>query len=411
MYELAFQYKKTKLWKKLYDSQVFAVRLPDGEMGYCSVMGMLGEHLALAVYIGDRGYQSYRKIAFSGMEPMDPEDAAGYPEWLMAQDCLQCTFESREFMREEDLEEVRRYAKAHKLTLRGPNAFPQFSKFVPNRYPWTFETELDENRICEALEAAIFLSEALKNRTPYALGLYEVEEDTETVPLLERSGDTFRLDTTPLPPEDEIPCPAPDPVEPEMAERVRALKKKGILECGIVRIPEPVQSSPDSPPWFPLLLLCVNSRSGMATPVPPANHFEERPTTLRNNFLEMLLETKSCPKAVKVADQETRALLEDFCTQCGVLLSVSANLPGFQSARDILLDNVMNRGDDEDDEDDLDDELDEEDQIAQILDNLMDLPDYALKSLPREMVGFLLHAPGVEVPEELARRLRRLFKM
>ena len=47
MYDLAFQYKAAKLWKLLYDDEVFAVKLPDGETGYCSVMGMIGQHLAL----------------------------------------------------------------------------------------------------------------------------------------------------------------------------------------------------------------------------------------------------------------------------------------------------------------------------------------------------------------------------
>ena len=47
MFDLAFAYKKSKLWKRLYDSELFAVRLPNGKTGYCSVMGMLGEHNAL----------------------------------------------------------------------------------------------------------------------------------------------------------------------------------------------------------------------------------------------------------------------------------------------------------------------------------------------------------------------------
>ena len=47
MYELAFQYKSTKLWQQLYDDELFAVQLEDGEIGYCSIMGELGDHIAL----------------------------------------------------------------------------------------------------------------------------------------------------------------------------------------------------------------------------------------------------------------------------------------------------------------------------------------------------------------------------
>ena len=49
LYELAFRYKKTKLWKHLTDTQVFAVKT-DKETLFISVMGGLNEHIALAVY-------------------------------------------------------------------------------------------------------------------------------------------------------------------------------------------------------------------------------------------------------------------------------------------------------------------------------------------------------------------------
>ena len=63
LYRLAFAYKKTKLWKKLSDGQLFAVALSDGETGYCSVMGALGEHIALALYPGASGLRSYSMLA------------------------------------------------------------------------------------------------------------------------------------------------------------------------------------------------------------------------------------------------------------------------------------------------------------------------------------------------------------
>ena len=43
MYELAFRYKKAKLWQRMFDSELFAVKLSDGKIGYCSIMGRMGE--------------------------------------------------------------------------------------------------------------------------------------------------------------------------------------------------------------------------------------------------------------------------------------------------------------------------------------------------------------------------------
>ncbi len=62
IYQLAFELRKEKLWRILPDTALFAVRLPDGEIGYCNMMGALGEHLALCLYVGDRGFASYRRL-------------------------------------------------------------------------------------------------------------------------------------------------------------------------------------------------------------------------------------------------------------------------------------------------------------------------------------------------------------
>ena len=80
-------------------------------------------------------------------------------ELATEQDCLQCSFENKAMLSDEELEEVREYAKAHGKPLRGRNAFPQFTKYRPGRYPWHYDSESDEQYICQALSGAI----ALKN--------------------------------------------------------------------------------------------------------------------------------------------------------------------------------------------------------------------------------------------------------
>ncbi|MDO4328515.1 MAG: hypothetical protein Q4C66_04165 [Lachnospiraceae bacterium] len=39
LYTLAFAYKKTKLWETLRDTEIFAVRLSGGRIGFISIMG------------------------------------------------------------------------------------------------------------------------------------------------------------------------------------------------------------------------------------------------------------------------------------------------------------------------------------------------------------------------------------
>ena len=113
MYELAFSFKNRKLWKELSDTELFGVLLADGEIGYCSVMGMLGEHPSLGVYIGQSGYAGFCRMLSPAFSP-ESADAA---EILAAQDCLRCSFENGEMLSEQEIREVRTYCRKTKKTL------------------------------------------------------------------------------------------------------------------------------------------------------------------------------------------------------------------------------------------------------------------------------------------------------
>lgn len=49
-------------------------------------------------------------------------------EYLLCQDCLQCVFESKDELSEEELEAARGYAHAHGIRLAGKCAYPYFGK-------------------------------------------------------------------------------------------------------------------------------------------------------------------------------------------------------------------------------------------------------------------------------------------
>ncbi len=404
MFDLAFAYKKSKLWKRLYDSELFAVRLPNGKTGYCSVMGMLGEHNALGLYIGDRGFESYRAMSAAAENPFVLE-WNGYPDWLMEQDCIQCSFEMKEELRDEDLDEAREYARNHGIVLRGANAYPQFTRYTPNRFPWRVDSREDQENICEALEAAIALANMLRVKRKAEIGVQEISEKTEKIPLLIRDGEKFKLDSAPIPEPVPETYPAPAPLSDEIIKKIKKLKKQSILECEIIRVGSPVVDEDGGAPWFPTLLLCVESDDGAILPVPPANHFEERPDDLLKNFAQVLLNAGFCPRALKVRNLATRALLEDFRVRTGALLIVDDYLPELDEAKQALLSNLMERLDDDDE--DYDDE-DMAEAAQEMFDQILELSDDELKSMPEAMVDQLLSMPGL-IPPELEERLRDLF--
>lgn len=186
-YDLAFSFRKSELWTKLYDSQLFAVQHSDGSIGYCCVMGMMGEHLALAEYPGNGGLDAYRKMGVnrSGMDLLDDHELA------MSQNCLMVSFQNKSELRPREVSEVNAYTTSQGLALRGKKAYPQFERFRPHYFPWRLGDETDQKHLQEALEAVLEVSERLILTAPETLGFTEGAPFERSIPLLVKENGTF----------------------------------------------------------------------------------------------------------------------------------------------------------------------------------------------------------------------------
>ena len=427
MYDLAFQFKRTKLWKQILESELFAVRLSDGEIGYCCVMGIGGEHIALSLYVGAEGFRSYRELVFRETDMFTEGFSASDAEAAFRQVCLQCSLENKDDIEDWQALEVREYAKAHGISLRGGHSFPSFSKHARYCIPWPIRGGEDERRICEALEAAVALAKLLEGREKADLGIAPVYEDTKTLPLLVPGMLGYNVSRTDAPGEWIPSYEPPAGIDPERVAEIRKLRKKGVYACELFRIPTMIgpDSGAEEAPSLPTLLLCVDTKSGFMVATRPVTDYNARPETLRDMFLDTLVNNKECPRALKVRDEEVRTLLEDFCMKAGILLSVDNELPALDAAREQILGALFGgmdglaEDDDEDDdgfdfEDDGDDEPDADDMeeaISEAMEQLMNMSDAELKAIPPMVARQVLDmAPFGFVPQELQLRLRRLFK-
>ena len=383
LFEMAFLYKKTKLWKSLLDTEIFAVRLPDGETGYCSIMGNTGEHCALGLYVGDRGFHSFR-IAMNGLGTLSELNEH---EFLLSQDCIQCAFAPKDELSEGEAAAVRQYARRHGISLRGRNAFPYFLKYRPNYLPWFLKDSLERVYLCEALSAAVEVARRLETEKKTSLGLLPVSEKSASVPLREQTAGGFVWSSVPLPKPMPVQYPRPRYVNDIAAAKLRRLKKNGFWECEVIRFPEPMQNSPEEAPYFPVMLLAV---SGEVLPPRLSEHYEENPEELADQFAEMFLEKGIRPALLSVRSERTRILLEDFCDRAGIRMRMCSALPLLDEAVDSMMAYLgMNRMQDS--------------KLEKILDMLLRLDDSDLDNLPDEIKQqFAEMIEQENLPDEIA---------
>jgi hypothetical protein len=126
LYQAATEFKKIGCWNWMSDTELFGVQNPvNGMTGYCCIMGELKEMLGLVVYLGTEGLAGYLKIQSEDFS----SDAI---DFLHDQKCLTATFESRKYLREPDLEVIRKLG----LKFRGHHEWPLFRNYQPGYLPW-----------------------------------------------------------------------------------------------------------------------------------------------------------------------------------------------------------------------------------------------------------------------------------
>ena len=331
LYKLAFSYRAAKLWNRLYDQELFAVTLSTGRIGYCCVMGKEGPHQALALYPGREELESYFKLFTCSMDEVDTFRAQ---EIMHGQDCLQCAFECKARLTQEELDEAHLYGKAQGITFRGKNAFPQFVRYRPMRLPISMISAEDTELMSDALDAALELAHRLDSEGKEACGF---SEDPAQIPLLTRDpegGYLWSIHEIPMLP---LPTyPSPELEDELMLARVKRQKRTGATwHCELIAHPEPVplpESGPSLEMVFPYTLFVADLEAEMVYCTHGVQDCEEDAGTLVWEFASLMMEAGK-PIQVFVRDDRTEALLKRFME--------TVSIPLIRQEQDDILEEVQ----------------------------------------------------------------------
>lgn len=324
LYQAATAFREAAPWRWMTETEIFGVQNPEsGEIGYGSIMGMLGEHLALAVYLGSEGLEGFWRLE---------EDRDVEPSFVLEVPQLQASWVNRDELQREDLEVI----KALGLKFRGQGAWPLFRSYMPGYFPW-FVTSEEARFLTLALEQGLEIAQRVReNRSLLA----PLRQGPHLVRTPEQQGETlvWRDEWVKPPPPQPRPLP-PTVAEADLATMRQLPHRKMTVEADLFLMPSPIKEKEDPRPYFPYNLMMVEARSGvilgtdLLTPKPSLDDmWAKAPET----FLKMFHSLGSLPTEVAVHSDRLYELLKPVADGLGIRLTRKHSLLALEQVKAVL---------------------------------------------------------------------------
>ena len=318
LYELMSNIREFTPWEYMYEHNIFGVQFPEkGDLGFVSVMGNLGEHFAVAVYVGKKGFEGFLNMQRMG-DQLAPEIVLQVPQ-------LQAAFEDRELITPDD----RKIIKQLSLKFRGKNAWPQFRSYRPGCFPWYLEKE-EAQMLIHGLEQLMDVAPRFKNDADM---LESAEPDGKLlVRVLESGKWVDRLQ--------KIEFPADPPLQLRMnmdaLHYLKSMEKQNAtVEVDIQMMEEAVREKKFDRPYFPFILLIAEKQSHMIlgvdllSPLPSLEEMweivPEKVTEILANYL--------LPREIQTKDPLIALLLSPLEKEVGSKVNLVKRLPTIEHAK------------------------------------------------------------------------------
>ena len=316
LYDAAIRFKEAAPWELLGDDEVFAVKDPGtGEIGYCTILGRLGEVFALFVYRGDEGLATYQKLQ---NEEIDPER----DDFFAINNALMAEFTDRSRLDKEDL----RIIEALGYKFRGAKSYPIFRSHLPGYAPW-FLTESEAFFLEFALRCTLDyfdLSDRdavmIERKDPNQFLLYSPKSNDGEAASFERRW--FRPEPSPRPPAPVIPV---DEVRLQKIQK-SAKPSRATWEAGVFYMPGGTVVNEDRPYW-PRIITAAEKSSGLMLFCEAIDLKTCRFSALGEGILKVIENRGSCPAEIQVNEETIHKALQPIAEALRIRLRTTKILP------------------------------------------------------------------------------------
>ncbi len=326
LYQLAQKIQEFKPWKFMEEEDVFGVQDPEtGEIGFVSVMGLLGEYEAVAVFRGPEGLYAWADLK-SHLQ-LDPNDEQAHQIFLEIPQ-FQLSFESGSDLDKRDREAIKSSG------LKFGRKKPCFRSCRPGYLGW-FLTKAEARQLIHTLAQLIDVAERFSSDESVIPLNVPPRENDFLIRVPESHGselvwqDQIRTIEPPL--ETLVPFKVDDAV----LKTLRALPKSGSLEIDLFPLPARV-GGPNERPQLAYALLAADSASGLILGfelLAATGGVDLMYAEIPEKLSDMLRTHKSGPVDFLLRSERLADVLSSFVTDLGCNLFLNERLPAVEQAK------------------------------------------------------------------------------
>jgi hypothetical protein len=308
------------------ESQIFGVENPEsGEIGFVSVMGMLGEHLAVGVYLGAEGLYGFWDFQ-DGKHETEPLALFDIPQ-------LQVSFEDREQLTKEDREVI----KSLGVKFRGRQSYPVFRSIKAGFMPW-FITSGEARFLIHAIEQTLEVAPRARDNPLIPANESDKGDEVYLVRVAEKKGEelVWRDEIRHIPPPASKHLSVK--VSPETISRLKTFPQNNnlIFEIDMFHAPTPVREK-NSRPYFPKMLMIAETNSLFilgAELIKPHEDIFEGHAEVAKSLIKILISHEVLPKEIRVSSDLLFRMLKSLMQQLNVKLRQTDDLIAIREAKE-----------------------------------------------------------------------------
>ncbi|MBD3386282.1 hypothetical protein GF407_15335 [candidate division KSB1 bacterium] len=315
LYNAAIRLKELAPWEWMQETDIFGIKDPKSDqIGYISIMGQLGEHYALSLYLNSEGFYGFWELQ-NGENEIVLESFLEIPQ-------LQLSFENEEELKDEDKKIIEDLG----YTFNGEHEWPMFRSYKPGYAPW-FLTAKEADFFKIAIEQSIDVAIAFQH-DPSLLSVDD-DDDKYLVRVKQKKDRKEVWTNTFIKIPDSEPLRIPIDYSEKTMESIKKKKKSNqMLELDFSLFLSPIHDGPQ--PYYAYMLILMDAKSAevigheLLTQEPTR---EDMLGSLPQKVLELLTKLETRPSEIRIRSNILYQLLEDLADELDIYILETNSLP------------------------------------------------------------------------------------